>query len=117
MGAMPARRVTVTDSELLGFFEREPDADDYGGLAFNVVRGPHTVAFGIDPVRRDVSIAIVRDGAKAFELVALGVPDVRWRGEGQRERLEIVLGDKHSVFLELRPGVAIVHHLGIVLQV
>jgi hypothetical protein len=114
---MAPRRASITDSELLGFFEREPDADDYGGMAFNVTRGPYDVAFGIDPVRRDVSIAIVRDGAKVFEFVALGVPDVRWRGEGQRERLEVVLGDKHSVFLELRPTVSVIHHLGIVVQV
>jgi hypothetical protein len=109
--------LTLTNSELWGFFEIGPEFDDEGGFVFRVTRGPYAVAFGLHPVHHDVSLAVARDGHPIFELVALSVPDVRWRGDGQRERLEIVMGEKHSVFLELNPAVAVVHHWGIVVQI
>jgi hypothetical protein len=109
--------VTVTEFELLGFFECDPEADEYGGFAFHVARGPYVIAFGMNPDTRDVSLAVARDGATVVEFVSLAVPDVRWRGDGQRERLQIVLGERHSVFLELRPNVSVVHHRGLEVRI
>jgi hypothetical protein len=109
--------VTISDDELWGYFEKGPEKDEFGGAVYNVVRGPYAVAFGLHPEYHDVSLAVVRDGMKIFELVALGVPDVRWRGDGTRERLEIVMGDTHSVFLEINPAVAVVHHWGVVVRI
>ena len=115
---MTQPRVSVTDAELVGYFECGPvEVDEFGGFVFRVVRGPYTVAFGLNPQHHDVSIGVARDGAAIFELVALSVPDVRWRGDGARERLEVVMGDKHSVFLEINPAVAVVHHWGIVVRI
>jgi hypothetical protein len=110
--------VSVTEDELWGYFEKGPaEVDEVGGLVFRVVRGPYTVAFGLNREFHDVSIGIARDGASVFELVALSVPDVRWRGDGARERLEVVMGEKHSVFLEINPAVAVVHHWGIEVRI
>jgi hypothetical protein len=113
---MPKPAVTVTEAELWGFFEKGPERDEIGGLSFIVVRPPYAVAFGVNPEHHDVSIAVSLDGFKVYELVALSVPDVRWRGDGQHERLEVVMGDRHSIFLEINPTVAVVHHCGVVVQ-
>ena len=109
--------LTVTEFELLGFFECDAQADEYGGFVYHVARGPYVIAFGMNPDTRDVSLAVARDDATVFEFVSLAVPDVRWRGDGQRERLQIVLGERHSVFLELRPSVSIVHHRGLEVRI
>ena len=114
---MSWKGVTIKDYELHGFFECGPEADDFGGFTFHVRRGPWLVAFGMSPQTRDVSLAVARDGEQVFEFVGLSVPDVRWHGEGQRERIEIVLGARHSVFLELRPTVAVTHHLNVEVRV
>jgi hypothetical protein len=108
--------VSVTEAELWGFFEKGPERDEYGGLSFIVLRPPYAVAFGLNPEHHDVSIAVSLDGFNVFELVALSVVDVRWRGDGQRERLEVVMGEKHSVFLEINPTVSVVHHNGVVVR-
>jgi hypothetical protein len=109
--------VTITEAELWGYFERGPETDEYGGLTYRAWRDGYAVQFGIDLANHDVSLALVREDRKIFELVALSVPDVRWRGDGSRERIEIVMGDRHSVFLEINPTVAVVHHWGIEIQI
>jgi hypothetical protein len=114
---MTWKGITIRDYELHGFFECGPEQDEFDGFTFHVARGPWVIAFGMNPQAHDVSLAVARDGEKVVEFVALGVRDVRWRGEGQRERIEVVLGDKHSVFLELRPNVAVVHHLGVEVRI
>jgi hypothetical protein len=114
---MAWKGLTVDEFQLLGFFECEPQADEYGGFVFHVARGPHVVAFGMNPETRDVSLSVARDGETVFEFVSLSVPDVRWRGDGQRERLQIVLGERHNVFLELRPAVSVVHHRGLEVRI
>ena len=109
--------VSVTEAELWGFFEKGPTRDEIGGVSYIVVRPPYAVAFGLNAEHHDVSIAVSLDGFNVFELVALSVRDVRWRGDGQRERLQIVLGERHSVFLELRPAVSVVHHRGLEVRI
>ena len=109
--------LTVDEYQLLGFFECEPQADEYGGFVYHAARGPYVIAFGMNPDTRDVSLAVARDGATVFEFVSLSVPDVRWRGDGQRERLEVVMGEKHSVFLEINPTVSVVHHRGLEVRI
>ena len=109
--------LSIDDFQLLGFFEAEPEPDEYNGFTFHVTRGPYVVAFGMNPHHRDVSLSVARDGDLVVEFVALDVEDVRWRGEGQRERLQIVLGERHSVFIELRPSVAVYHHRGVEVRI
>ena len=109
--------VSITEAELWGYFEKGPEVDELGGLTYRVARNGYAIQFGIDLANHDVSLALVREGLKVFELVALSVPDVRWRGDGARERIEIVMGEKHSVFLEINPAVAVVHHWGIEIQI
>ncbi len=110
--------VTVTESELLSFFEVEPRLTDpgepwpYNSAAYATKVDRFEVLFSIAPAYPDFTLEVRDDGVIVFALTALGIQDVRYQKQAETESLEIVISDKHRVLLRLQPTLFIDQKVG-----
>jgi hypothetical protein len=109
--------IHVEEWQLLSFFEASPDLRDadvpwcYNDALYCVKQGDVELSFAIDPAYRDVRIALSHRGETLYELNAMRVDDVRYRNENQVETLEVVLNDRASLVLRVRPRIELVQRL------
>ncbi|WP_155397290.1 hypothetical protein [Stutzerimonas stutzeri] len=107
--------ISAEEYELLSFFEVEPERSSpdtpwpYNDFSYKVSLGAYDVTFGIYPAYKDLSLTIRHDGAELYSFVALSVKDVRYHQDPRIETLEIVVSDRESIWLRLRPTVLVTH--------
>jgi hypothetical protein len=105
--------VTVEEVELLSFFAVEPERADgnapwpYNDFTYRVRLDEYEVEFGIHPAYRDLSFSVSRGGVELYKFSALSVHDVRYHGDRDREVLQILVSNRESIWLRLRPTVLI----------
>jgi hypothetical protein len=110
--------ITAEELELLSFFEVEPSRADehipwpYNDFSYRVRIGPYLVVFGIAPSYPDVSVTISFNGAEIYNFCGLSVRDVRYHKNSDHETLEIVVSEKDSIWLRLRPSIMITQRSG-----
>jgi hypothetical protein len=110
--------VSVEELELLSFFEVEPTLADkdapwpYNDFSYEVMIGEYKVLFGIAPSYPDLSLSISHGGADIYSFTALSVKDVRYHKDADLETLEIVVSDRDSIWLRLRPNLLITQRAG-----
>jgi len=110
--------ITAEEFELLSFFEVEPSRADedtpwpYNDLTYKVEVGPYLVVFGIAPSYLDVSVIISLNGAEIYNFSGLSLRDVRYHKSSDHETLEIVVSEKDSIWLRLRPSIMITQRSG-----
>ena len=105
--------ITAQEWELLSFFEAEPEFLDpevpwaYNDALYRVRVKQNIVSFAVQPAYRDVRLILSIDDLNVYELSAMGVADVRYRKESGIETIEILLHERNSVVLSLKPHVQI----------
>jgi hypothetical protein len=101
----------------LSFLEVEPTPTDkdvawpYNDYLYEIIHGEFELSCSIAPAYRDVGIILTHKGAKLYELNSMGVKDVRYRNEGNVESLEIVLSNRESIQLVVKPVISINHEM------
>jgi hypothetical protein len=109
------RSISVQESDLLCFFESEPERLDanvpwpYNDFTYRVVRGELDLSFTIAPAMKDVRFTLKANGRVLYELNAAGIADVRYRHDLGRESLELILNPRATLWLTLRPEIALRH--------
>ena len=104
---------SVEELELLSFFEVEPRRLDpsvpwpYNQFTYRVELLPYSVEFSIWPAHRDVSLSVSVGGDNLYAFSALSVADIRYQKDSDRETLEIVVSDRDSIWVRLRPSLLI----------
>jgi hypothetical protein len=110
--------VSVEELELLSFFEVEPTLAEkeipwpYNDFSYEVTIGQYKVSFGIAPSYPDLSLSISHSGLEIYSFTALSVKDVRYHKDADLETLEIVISDRDSILLRLRPSLLITQRAG-----
>jgi hypothetical protein len=105
--------ISAEEYELLSFFEVEPERASpdipwpYNDFSYCVSLGAYDIAFGIYPAYKDISLTIRHNGMELYSFVALSVKDVRYLQDPRIETLEILISDRESIWLRLRPTVLI----------
>ena len=105
--------ITVEEFELLSFFETMPKQADpgiawpYNDYTYNVEIGVFSINFGIAPAYKDLSFSIFHAGSEVYKFCALSVKDVLYHKQSDREVLEIVISDRDSIWLQLRPALSV----------
>lgn len=113
MSPHPSATATVTELDLLTFFEVQPTLLDpatpwlYNDALYRVEREGVELSFAFAPAYLDVRIILQQSGATVYELNATGVQDVRYHVDGGRELLEVVVSDRDRLLLRLKPAVSI----------
>lgn len=109
--------ISAEEFELLSFFEVEPQRADrgvpwpYNDFSYHVMLGAYDVTFGICPAYKDLSFSIRHSDAEIYNFVALSVKDVRFHRVAGVEQLEIVISDRESIWLRLRPTVLVTQNV------
>ena len=109
--------ISAEELELLGFFEVEPTREDpealwpYNDFSYRVNLDAYLIEFGIRPAYKDLSLSISHDGVGLYNLVALSVEDVRYHQDADAEVLEIVVSDRESIWLRLRPSLSVTQNV------
>ena len=103
---------TVTGLEMLTFFECEPSALDatpwpYNEFTYVYSAQNEIVEFTTCPAEVSVDLRIKRRGVIAYELKASIALDLVYHNDDGRESFEIVLSERHQIFLTLKPHIAI----------
>ena len=104
---------SVEDFELLSFFEVLPKPADpdtpwpYNDFLYQVQLGTYLVSCSIHPAYKDLSLSICNDGTEIYRFSALSLNDIRYHKDADRETLEMVISDRESILLRLRPSVFI----------
>ena len=107
--------MSVTELDLLTFFESEPQLLDpkdpwaYNDAAYHVQQGDLALSFAVAPAYFDVRIILKCAEATLYELNAMGVEDVTYDIHGGRETLKVTLSPENWVVLTLKPGVSLSH--------
>jgi hypothetical protein len=110
--------ISATESELLRFFEVVPTLSDpndpwvYNDALYELSRGDLRLSFAVAPANKDVRITLTRGSDKLYELNALAVQDVKYRDDGGRESVEVVLTELDRMLLFLKPAIELLHELG-----
>jgi hypothetical protein len=105
--------ISAEEHELLSFFEVEPERASpdipwpYNDFSYRVSLGAYDITFGIYPAYKDLSLTIRHNGMELYSFVALSVKDVRYLQDPRIETLEILISDRESIWLRLRPTVLI----------
>ena len=111
------KSITAEEFELLSFFEVEPQQSDpgipwpYNDYSYAVELGSYAVRFGIQPAYRDLSFTVSHGDEEIYSFSALSVKDVRYQKNAQQETLEIIVTDRETLVLQLRPFVRIVQRV------
>jgi len=111
------RAVSVKEWELLSLFEVEPQLREPGecwdanDAVYVVVQGEIKLSFAISPLHRDVRIIVTHRDQRLYELNTMSVLDVRYREEGLRETLEIILTGRDTITLRVKPRIELEHDL------
>ncbi|NMG67979.1 hypothetical protein GPA19_23845 [Azoarcus indigens] len=107
--------ISADELDLLTFFECEPklrDADVrwvYNDALYEFSRGDLTLSCAIAPSYKDVRL-ILKNGLQAvYELNAMGLADVRYHKDSNRESLEIEISDHDRLWVRLKPAITISH--------
>lgn len=109
--------ISAKEWEVISFFETVPTPLDeriawpYNEFTYEATRQNVTVFCALHPADHDIRIAISVSGRPLYEFAALRVQDVRYVAENATELLEIVLSDRESIRLALKPTVHIRHEL------
>ena len=105
------RGVSVKEWELLSLFEAEPelrepgDPWDTNDALYTVTQDDLRLSFAIAPCHRDVRIILSHRGRRIYELNTMDVWDVRYRQEDGIETLEIVLTERDTLTLRVKPRI------------
>lgn len=103
--------VSVQEWQLLSFFEVEPTLLDSGvPWSFNdalylVQQGGISLSFAIAPNYRDVRLILSLGGTQVFEFSGKGVEDVRYEKDGSLEALRIIMHDRSSLRIRVKPKI------------
>jgi hypothetical protein len=103
--------VGVQEWQLLSFFEVEPTLLDSGvpwsfnDALYRVQQGDVSLSFAIAPNYRDVSLILSLGGTQVFEFRGRGVEDVRYEKEGSLETLRIIMHDRSSLRIRVKPKI------------
>ena len=99
--------------ELLSFFEVEPEFQDpnepwpYTDACYHVQQGRISLSVAIAPAYRDVRIILSIDGERVYEFTSMGVEDVRYVKEQGIEMLQIIIDERDSMTLRIKPLITI----------
>ncbi len=110
--------ISVEELELLSFFEVEPVLADkdipwpYNDFSYRVEIGQYKVSFSIAPSYTDLSFSVSYGDMDIYSFTALSVKDVRYHKDADLETLEIVISDRDSIWLRLRPNLLITQRAG-----
>jgi hypothetical protein len=104
--------ISAQDWELLSFFEVEPELPEgepwpYTDALYRVRQDNLSLSVAIAPAYRDVRIILSVDGNRIYEFSAMGVEDVRYVKEHGVETLEIVIDERGSITLRIKPRIEI----------
>jgi hypothetical protein len=108
-----ATKLSVDEYQLLDFFAAAPKSVDhdiswlYNNSVYEASGGDVHFSFALIPASKDVRITLEIHGATVYELNATAVEDVRHHAEKGREALEVVLTRQDSIWIYLRPAIAI----------
>lgn len=112
---MNARTVSVTELDLLTFFETEPqllDPNDpwpYNDAAYQVQQGDLSLSFAIAPAYLDVRIILKQAETTLYELNPMGVEDVIYEAHGGHETLKVQFRPENWIVLTLKPSISLTH--------
>jgi hypothetical protein len=107
--------VSIEEWELVSAFEVNPtylDAADpwpYTDALFRVEQGSTVLNFAVSPAYRDVRIVLEQSGVTVYELNATSVLDVKYRRDGTREFVDVVLGEVDTLTLSVKPAIRLDH--------
>jgi len=107
--------ISAEDWQLLSFFEVEPELMEpedpwpYVDALYRVEHGGFNLSVAIHPAYRDVRIILEHDGHRVYELTSTGVHDVRYIKEAGHEQLQIVINERDTITLSLKPEISIKH--------
>ena len=110
--------VSIEELELLSFFEVEPSRAyldtpwPYNELTYQLSLGQHAVSFIISPSYRDLSLSVTHDATQIYNFRGRSIKDVRYHKDADLETLEIVVSDRDTIWLRLRPNFAIKQDAG-----
>jgi hypothetical protein len=105
--------ISAQDWELLSFFEVEPEFQDpsepwpYTDACYHVQQGSISLSVAIAPAYRDVRIILSIDGERVYEFTSMGVEDVRYVKEQGSEMLQIIIDERDSMTLRIKPRITI----------
>ena len=105
------RGASVKEWELLSLFEVEPELKEPGerwdtnDALYTVTQGELQLSFAIAPYHRDVRIVLSHRGRRVYELNTMSVWDVRYRQEQGAEVLEIILTERDTITLRVKPRI------------
>ena len=111
------KELSVSELQLLSFFEVEPTRLDEGvpwpfnDFTYNVEIGEFAVRFGIAPAYKDLSFSIMISGVEFYSFVGLDVKDVTHHDLETHELLVIEISNRSEIILQIRPHVKIVQKL------
>lgn len=110
--------ISVSELELLTFFEVEPTLLDSGDPwiyndALYVIRiGEIDLSFAIRPSNKDVRIILKCRNSVLYELNSVSVEDVKYHHDSGRECLEVVISSADKLLLNLKPAISLTHVAG-----
>lgn len=105
--------ISAEEHQFLSFFEVEPvsrDRDEpwqYNDSVYTVHRDGLTLTFAIDPAYKDIRITLTKEESQFYDLSLTGVDDVLYHKDSNKESLECILTDNHSILLSLKPHIRI----------
>jgi len=110
--------VSVDELELLSFFEVEPSRADldtpwpYNELTYQVSLGQYAISCTICPSYRDLSLSATYEGKLIYSFTGRSIKDVRHHKDADGETMEIVVSDRDTIWLRLRPNLVITQGAG-----
>jgi hypothetical protein len=105
--------MSIDEFDLLNFFATPPEQLDpdvpwpHNDSLYEAVDGHVQISFAIAPSVKDVRIILKSDGVTLYELNAMGIEDVNYHHDKGRESLEIILSERNSVWLRIKPQISI----------
>ena len=109
--------ISAEKLDLLSFFEVEPKKQDrdvpwpYNDFLYEVAQGDLRRSCAVAPAYKDVRIMLTRGTSTIYELNAMDVYDVRYDNDKRREVLAIVLNERETIWLRLKPEISINHEV------
>ncbi len=106
--------LSIDEYDLAGFFGSEPKLLDpgerwnYNDAVYEAKDGHTHLSFALAPAGRDVRILLSLGELVVYELNASGVVDVRLHDDNGRQSLEIMIAERQSLWVRLKPTIAIV---------
>ncbi len=116
-GKLVMKSLSVSELDLLSFFEVEPKRGDlkcdpegpwqYDNSTYEVTQGTLQLSFGLTPHCADVSVQLRLNGVILCDLHFAELDDIRYSQEKGRENLELILRTGNSIWLQLKPQISI----------